>query len=382
MEQSSIRLLGLTLERVANFRSNPNIKNAGFYAALDRHYQVVGIVRPALSKAQEYLNRLRTIHPDRNYWRQHRNLNPWAFQQRTAQAEIQLHQQAAKYDLIVQLHTLCAPGLQPTKRHYVLHTDNVYLLSERYYAPWAPLRGHARSEWLRLERAVYQNAAYLFPRTNFLRRSLIEDYGCDPERVITVGYGANFVSHSIAEHRYDTQVALFVGFDFERKGGYDLLQAWKNVKRYLPKAQLWIVGPKQLYKQLPGVRWLGRVEDRQELGRLYSAATVFVMPSHFDPSPGVYLEAMGHGLACIGADQGAIPEIIRPGVNGCLVDMSDTDALSEALFKLLSDPGEAARLGQAAYRYVREGFTWDNVVARMAPYITRVVAEHNLAARV
>lgn len=377
MTPDTIRLLGLTLERVANFRSDPSTKNAGFYAALNRRYDVVGMVRPTLTRGEEYLNRVRSFHPDRNYWRQRRALNMWAFQQRTAHAEAQIQTHATQYDLIVQLHTLFAPGFKPERRPYVLHTDNVYLLSERHYKPWAPLHGQDRAEWLRHERIVYQNAAFLFPRTEFLRRAMIEDYNCDPERVITVGYGANFIAPSIVGHRYDKQVALFVGFDFERKGGPELLQAWSEVRRWLPNAQLWIAGPRHPSRQLPGVHWLGRVTDRQKLAQLYQAATVFVMPSRFDPSPGVYLEAMGHGIACIGADRGAIPEIIKPGVTGRLISNGNTDALAETLIELLSDPAEAERLGQAAYSEIQRSFTWDVVVARMAPYVEQAVAEHS-----
>lgn len=75
-----------------------------------------------------------------------------------------------------------------------------------------------------LYRAVYRNATFLFPRTEFLRRLLIEDYGCDPQRVVVVGYGANFTAPSLEDRRYGSQTALFVGIDFTRKGGPLLLQ--------------------------------------------------------------------------------------------------------------------------------------------------------------
>lgn len=76
------------------------------------------------------------------------------------------------------------------------------------------------AEWLRLERDVYRGAARLFPWSDFTARSLIEDYGCDPARVVRVGAGTNLMASSLEHKRYDEPVALFVGIDFERKGAW------------------------------------------------------------------------------------------------------------------------------------------------------------------
>lgn len=381
MTTPQLRILGLTLERVADFRSQPSAKSAGLYAALDRRFEVVDVVRPALPKTEHYFNRLMTAHPDRSYWRSRSSLSTWAFHRRSIHAERLLQQSAGRYDLIVQLHTLVSPGLDPQKYRYVLHTDNTYMISERHYPSWAPLRGQQREEWIRRERMVYQNAAFLFPRSEFLRRSMIEDYGCDPQRVIRVGGGSNFGTASLTNKRYDSQIALFVGFDFERKGGMHLLQAWEQVHRQLPQAELWIVGPKRPSRQMPGVRWLGLTKDRQLLAQLYQRATLFVMPSLFEPWGHVFFEAMGQGLACIGSTVCAMPEIIDDGVTGVLVPPGEPVPLASALIELLGDANRAEVMGKAAQQRVLQGSTWDDVVARMAPYIEQAVAENEQRAQ-
>jgi len=373
MTTASIRLLGLTVERVAEFRSQPGAKNAGLYAALDRRYGVVDVVRPVLSRAEEIFNRLRTINPDRIVWRQRRVLNTWAFKRRTAYAERMLDARAGEYDLIVQLHTVLAPGFAPERRRYVLHTDNTYLISERHFAQWAPIPRRERGEWLALERRVYQNAQFVFPRSQFLRRSLIEDYGCDPERVVVVGGGSNYRALDLAEKRYDQQTALFVGYDFERKGGLVLLQAWELVRRRLPEAQLWIVGPKRPARELPGVHWLRRIDDRAELAKRYREATLFVMPSIFEPWGQVFFEAMSFGLPCVGSTCCAMPEVIQDGVTGLLAETGQPEPLADALVALLGDPERARAMGRAASQYVAQGHTWDDVVGRMAPFIEQAV---------
>lgn len=370
MLTSPIKLLGLTMERAANFRSQPSAKSAGLFAALDRRFGVVDVVRPAPSRPAQYLAKLRHFHPDRDLWRAQASLSLMMFRLRTAVAERRLRALDGQYDLIVQLHTLFAPGRLDAGRPYVLHTDNTYMLSERYFPAWAPLRGRARERWVAMERAVYQGAACLFPRSEFLRRSMIEDYGCDPERVVRVGGGANFSPVPLDGKRYDRQIALFVGSDFLRKGGVSLLRAWSHVRQMRPRAQLWIVGPKRPYgPPMPGVRWFGQVNDRAELARLYAEATLFVMPSLFEPWGHVFFEAMAYGLPCIGSSHGATPEIVHAGETGLLVQADRPDALAIAMATLLGDPALAEEMGRRAQEETAGDHTWDAVAGRMAPYI-------------
>jgi glycosyltransferase involved in cell wall biosynthesis len=204
----------------------------------------------------------------------------------------------------------------------------------------------------------------------FLRRAIIDQYGVDPNRVVHVGGGANLVAEGIESKRYDRQVALFVGDKFEIKGGETMLEAWHDVRSRLSSAELWIVGPKA--RQGPasrGIRWFGYVADRNQLAQLYREASVFVLPSHFEAWGHVFLEAMGHGLPCIGTDQLAMPEIIAHGDTGLIVPARDPHALAAALTELLSDPARARSMGLRAYREIAARGTWDHVVDRMAPHL-------------
>lgn len=371
-----IRLLGLTMEHVTNFRSQPNSKSAGLYAALDRRFAMVDVVRPAPSSFEVYLNKLRHIHPDRNEWRSRASVSFDMFRRRSEIAEQALRVREGTFDLIVQLHTLLSPGRLESGRPFVLHTDNTYALSERYFPAWAPLRGQGRANWLAAERATYQHAAFLFPRSEFLRRSMIEDYGCDPDRVIRVGGGSNFAPVSLENKRYDRQIALFVGSDFERKGGVMVLKAFEQVRRVLPEAQLWIIGPKQpLAEPQPGVTWHGYVTDRAEVARMYHEATVFVMPSLFEPWGHVFYEAMAYGLPCIGSDHGATPEIVRNGETGLLVPAGEIEPLAAAMTRVLGDAALAETVGRRGHHETADGHSWDDVVDRMTPYIEQAVAE-------
>lgn len=79
----------------------------------------------------------------------------------------------------------------------------------------------------------------------------------------------------------------------------------------------------------------------------YAASDLFVLPSTKEGFGIVFLEAMEHAKPCIGARAGGVPEVVRDGVTGLLVDASDLPrALPRALLHLLTDPALRHAMGQ------------------------------------
>jgi glycosyltransferase involved in cell wall biosynthesis len=357
-------------QSVDDFR-NRKSRNAGLFAVLDDRYEITGTVEPHLPWLEGNAIRLRYVRPSRDAWRSRAGLSPWAFRKLTNVAERQLDSWDGRYDLILLVQTLFSPGRLSSGRPFVVYTDNIHVLTARYFPAWAPLSQRDRAKRIQLEQATCREARFVFAKTDWLRDALIEDYGCEPDRVVRVGSGSNIMVHSLEDKRYDAQVALFVGIDFERKGGPTLLESWPAVRERLPHAELWVVGPKRrpAAAEQPGVRWHGFVSDRARLAELYERSTLFVLPSLFEPWGGVLMEARGHGLPCIGTDRGGFRESIEDGVNGVLVPAREPGPLADALVGLLGDPERAALMGRAGHADVATEHTWDRVVDRMAPHL-------------
>ena len=125
-----------------------------------------------------------------------------------------------------------------------MFTDNTYSLTKRHFPAWAPLPARQSRRWAELEAITCRDARYVFVPSDLVRDTMIADYGCEPERVVRVGFGTAIYEPELPPRSWDTQVALFVGIQFARKGGPTLLEAWAEVARELPDAELWVVGPK------------------------------------------------------------------------------------------------------------------------------------------
>jgi glycosyltransferase involved in cell wall biosynthesis len=95
-------------------------------------------------------------------------------------------------------------------------------------------------------------------------------------------------------------------------------------------------------------------------------ASIFVLPSHLEGQPIAILEAMAAGLPVVATRVGAVPDVVRDGVEGRLVEPGDRDGLSDALAELIADADARTRLGAAARQRCEERFSIDRLRARLA----------------
>src|SRR5690606_15011157 len=96
---------------------------------------------------------------------------------------------------------------------------------------------------------------------------------------------------------------VFIGKDWERKGGPLLVDAFNTLRRERPEATLTIVGCEPDVAR-PGIEVLefrakDSPADSPQLDQALRRATVFAMPSHWESTGSVYMEAATYGLPLV-----------------------------------------------------------------------------------
>lgn len=219
------------------------------------------------------------------------------------------------------------------------------------------------------ERRTYARMDVICTMSEWSRRSFIEDYGVAAERVVAVGAGPNLDGLPEPASRPDGPLrVLFVGRTFGRKGGPQLLEGFAALHRRRPDVTLDVVGPPPGAPQ-DGVTWHGPVYG-PALGDLYARATAFAMPSLYEGFGIPFLEAMAHGLPCVGAAVCAVPEVVEHDRTGLLVEPGSASAIDGALEQLAADPARARAMGAAGRTAVRTRWNWsataDRIVAALS----------------
>jgi glycosyltransferase involved in cell wall biosynthesis len=197
-------------------------------------------------------------------------------------------------------------------------------------------------------------------------QSLLVDYGVPLDRVAVVGFGATHRAVSQAERSWEQPRFLFVGIDWERKGGPLLLRAFARLREQLPRATLDLVGGHPPL-EMPGVRGHGvlsqsNAEDRERILGLFARCTCLVVPSHVEPFGIVYVEAGSAGMPSILTSEGGARDTIGSD-GGLVVEPGDEESLLAAMLQM-SDPGGAKRMGEAA-RERAALYTWRKVAERL-----------------
>jgi phosphatidylinositol alpha-1,6-mannosyltransferase len=117
------------------------------------------------------------------------------------------------------------------------------------------------------------------------------------------------------------------------------------------------------------VRFLTHVPD-DDLPGIYNLADVYLGVSRLADSSvegfGISLvEASACAVPVIGGRSGGIPDAVREGETGLLVDPTDPQAVARAVDAVLSNPSLAGKLGGGGRRAVETHFNWDRVTKEM-----------------
>lgn len=223
-------------------------------------------------------------------------------------------------------------------------------------------------------------------------------WGADPAKLDVVSPGFP-VPEPVERAEGETFTFLFVGTDFERKGGFDVVEAFSQICGDYPHARLVMIGSdpwtpnpdrslhawvsddrrRRVLAQLSELERVGLARhealvEADALQRsLYPGADAFVMPTLAEGWGFTNVEAMSYGLPVISSRVGPIPETVDHGRLGLLVDPGDVDGLAAAMAQLVSDPARARLMGQQARYEFLERHTIDGVRVRLANFYRRVL---------
>lgn len=249
----------------------------------------------------------------------------------------------------------------PGKPNFV-YTDHTHLANLRYDPPrktWPVSRA-----WLKMEDSLYKEAQVCFTSSRFAADSIVEDYKVPAGRVAVVHSGCNTkLPDALPMRNRAPRRILFLGVEWERKGGPVLFEAFKSIRQSFPDASLDIVGCSPAV-EFPGIAIHGRVNS-DAVPALLMKADIFCLPSLAEPSAAALAEASVYALPVVATRVGGTPERVIDGSTGLLVPPSNAKALADALSRLMQDGACARQMGECGRELILREFTWSAVADKI-----------------
>lgn len=256
----------------------------------------------------------------------------------------------------------------------VAHYFHGHVFRGDYFSPW---KTHA---FLQLERVLARTATdAIWVPCEQQARELTEEFGIGryaQYRVVHYGLELDEFTRDHCSNRDSFRAELGLAPDDLAVGMVGRLEPVKNPEMFLRAAasvlrrfegtplgdriHFLVIGDGTLRRRLETavsrlgcgsrIRFLGTRHDRE---RFLSGLDVVALSSLNEGYPVALVEAMASGKPVVGTAVGGVNELVRPGVNGVLVDSGDDAAFASALALLVSDDAARRRMGEAGMEFVR-----------------------------
>ncbi len=231
----------------------------------------------------------------------------------------------------------------------------------------------------------------------------------DPEHKMEVLYPAPLKGISARKAKIETThlTILFVGAAATRKGADILFTAfeqvenifdqyqlslvmasnYKNDSRWYPMNQESLDRTRRIYERCQHKKnvYFDRIYPPQIVDHLYENADIYVLPARSDTCPFSILEAMSNGIPIIATNVQAIPEMVKHGKNGFLLEVKDFDVQSQEYFEyavkevekylsiLIEDASLRLEMGNESLRRIKRKFNLDYKKERLKKLFEEIV---------
>lgn len=266
-------------------------------------------------------------------------------------------------------------------------TDATFQQLQGYYPKFSNLASYNIRQGIELDKRAFVNAAHCMLASEWTSLSAMNDYGIDPGKISMVPCGANMDLVPAAEVLRSTETGrcnlLFLGVDWERKGGEIALETFRLLKQKGIDPHLYIIGcvpPHDLFneKNVRVIPFLdkNKKEDFQQLHTIFLETDFLLLPTRAECAGIVFNEASAYGVPSITTDTGGVSTYVKNGINGfALPILAGANAYAETISELLADKQAIQHLKLSSRKYYEETLNWDTWGRRFQQIAERLVKE-------
>lgn len=240
------------------------------------------------------------------------------------------------YDYVISFGTLPMYNVVSSKPK-IMWSDTTFSNILNYYNDYKKLTDNEINEFQDVELNGLNNSDYIFLTSEWATKSAIKDYDIDKSKVFELPFGANLLEE-ISDKEIDLNKKadtldevnlLFIGKNWERKGGKLVFELCKKLQEKNIKYKLNIIGcnpevPHEINENVIVHGLLNKsIEKEYKLFKeILNKSHFFVMPSLAEAFGHVYCEANAYGIPVIATKTGGVTSVVLDGENGYTFEIS------------------------------------------------------------
>lgn len=249
-------------------------------------------------------------------------------------------------------------------------TDATFNLLDGYYKNFSNYSKKVKNEINLIEKMALDKAAHISYPSEWAKNSSVNDYGISPEKISVISYGANLEDlYPDVQPKNILQSSsinlLFLGIDWERKGGIITYQVLKELAVKYSNINLIICGCNPAIEFHPNIQIIpfldkNKNEDYYKFYEILNKSHFLILPSQKECFGIVYLEASAYGIPSFAMNTGGVTGAVKNEINGHVFEEKDlTIKLIEKIEYYISNPDQYNKLSQSCIEYYKNEANWD-----------------------
>jgi len=252
----------------------------------------------------------------------------------------------------------------------IFMTDATFRQIQGYYDSFDNLAAYNVQQGIELDKRAFENAAHCMLASTWTKHSAMNDYQIPEHKITVAPLGANLDSipeiGSLKKEKNKTCQLLFLGVEWERKGGQIALDTFYELQKDGVPVQLTIIGcvpPVAVTdKNITVIPFINKhnKKEAEQLYEIFRNSDFLLLPTRAECAGVVFCEASAFGVPSISTDTGGVSTYVQDGVNGFALTLAATAVdYAEKIKAIFGDDAAYRALSISSRKKYDEELNWD-----------------------
>ena len=279
------------------------------------------------------------------------------------------YEAAKDVDYVMAIHYFHVPAFGRIGKPIIYHSDATFELANNYYLHNMPRWNVRQAE--KIEKMALAHSTWHLSSSEWRENSVVNHYGINRKQCAVLEYGSCIDTEGIRRTPLNDGILhlLFMGVDWERKGGEIAVETTRLLNERGIKTVLTVMGLKvepdscknREYINLVGFLNKNTPAEYERMKTIFRTTDILLLPTKAECSAVVFCEAADYGTAVVTYDTGGVVSYVKNGLNGSrLPEGSPASAFADEIERIWKSEGELDRLSEGARKMSVEKLNWNN----------------------